>query len=58
MYSTSMWYSAKDITHYELKKRGRHDRMVDSQLPMLSVPITTDVVSANLDQGKVYNIMW
>ena len=23
-----------------------------------SVPITTDVVSSNLDQGKVYNIMW
>jgi len=27
------------------------------QLPMQSVPITTDVVSSNLDQGKVYNIM-
>jgi hypothetical protein len=25
---------------------------------MQSVPITTDVVSWNLDQGKVYNIMW
>jgi len=24
---------------------------------MQSVPITTDVVSSNLDQGKVYNIM-
>jgi hypothetical protein len=23
-----------------------------------SVPITTDVVSSNLDQGEVYNIMW
>jgi hypothetical protein len=21
-------------------------------------PITTDVVSSNLDQGEVYNIMW
>jgi hypothetical protein len=28
------------------------------QLPMESVPITTDVVSSNLDQGEVYNIMW
>jgi hypothetical protein len=28
------------------------------QLPMQSVPITTDVVSSNLDQGEVYNIMW
>ena len=27
------------------------------QLPMQSVPITTDVVSSNLEQGEVYNIM-
>ena len=27
------------------------------QLPMQSVPITTDVVSSNLDQSEVYNIM-
>jgi len=26
-------------------------------LDMQSVPITTDVVSLNLDQGEVYNIM-
>jgi hypothetical protein len=31
---------------------------LDIQLPMQSVPITTDVVSSNLDQGDVYNIMW
>jgi len=37
-------------------RRG-HDRMMDLQLPMQSVPITTDVVSLNLDHGKVYNIM-
>ena len=30
---------------------------LDLQLPMQSVPITTDVVSSNLDQGVVYNIM-
>jgi len=30
---------------------------LDIQLPMQSVPITTDVVSSNLDQGEVYNIM-
>jgi hypothetical protein len=38
--------------------RGRrgHDRMV--QLPMQSLSIITDVVSSNLDQGEVYNIMW
>jgi len=30
---------------------------LDVQLPMQSVPITTDVVNSNLDQGGVYNIM-
>ena len=25
---------------------------------MQSVPITTDVVSSNIDQDEVYNIMW
>ena len=41
---------------------GRHgrDRMVVGftlQLSLQSVPITTDDVSSNLDQGDVYNIM-
>jgi hypothetical protein len=27
------------------------------QQPMQAVPITTDVVGSNLDQGEVYNIM-
>jgi len=31
--------------------------LLDLQLPMQSLPITTDVVSSNLDQGEVYNIM-
>ena len=31
--------------------------LFDLQLPMQSVPIITDVVSSNLDQGDVYNIM-
>ena len=30
---------------------------LDSQLHMQSVPITIDVVSSNLDQGGMYNIM-
>ena len=30
---------------------------LDLQLPMQSVPITTDVVSSNLDQGEGDNIM-
>jgi len=32
-------------------------RLLDLQLPMQSVPITTDVMSSNLDQGEVHNIM-
>ena len=31
--------------------------LLDIQQPMQSVPITTDVLSLNLDQGEVYNIM-
>jgi hypothetical protein len=31
---------------------------LDLQLSMQSVPMTTDVVFSNLDQGEVYNIMW
>jgi hypothetical protein len=31
---------------------------LDLQLLVQSVPITTDVVSSNLDQGEVCNIMW
>ena len=30
----------------------------DIQLHMQAVFITTDIVSSNLDQGEVYNIMW
>jgi hypothetical protein len=43
---------------YYVGGRLGHDRMVVGLLlPMQSVPITTDVVSSNLDQGEVYNIM-
>jgi hypothetical protein len=31
--------------------------LLDLQLPMQSVTITTYAVSSNLDQGEVYNIM-
>jgi hypothetical protein len=31
---------------------------LDLQLPIQSVPITTDVVGSTPTQGKVYNIMW
>jgi hypothetical protein len=32
--------------------------MLQLHVPMQSVLITTDVVSLNLDQGDLYNIMW
>ena len=31
--------------------------VVGVKLPIQSVPVTTDVVSLNLDQGEVYNII-
>jgi hypothetical protein len=31
---------------------------LDLQLPMQSIPISPYVVSSNLDQDQVYNIMW
>jgi hypothetical protein len=31
---------------------------LDLQLPMESVPITTNVVTSNLGLGEVHNIMW
>jgi hypothetical protein len=46
-----------DLTQ-SIKKRGAVIVwLFDLPLPMQSVPITTDVVSLNLDQGEVYNIM-
>jgi len=35
-----------------------HVHVTNLQLSMQSVSITTDIVSSNLDQGEVYNIMW
>ena len=36
---------------------GRDRMVVGLRLPMQSVPITTNVVSSNLDQDEVYNII-
>ena len=54
-----MWHVHGDIVH-----RGNIwtsvvviVQQLDLQLPMQSVPITTNVVNSNLDQGEVYNIM-
>jgi hypothetical protein len=38
-------------------RRGRDLWELDLQLHIQSVYITTDVVSSNLDQGEVHNIM-
>ena len=32
--------------------------LLDLQLPMQSAPVTTDVVSSNLNQGEAHNSMW
>jgi len=42
---TNDWFMLQSVHTLEL------------QIPMQSVPITTDVVTSNLDQGEVYNIM-
>ena len=62
----SKWTSgsrAKDVFTLAIRKRSRVVVAVivwqlDLQLPKQSVPISTDVVSWNLYQGKVYNFMW
>ena len=38
-------------------RRGRDRMIVGLQLPMQSVPITTDVVGSTPAKGEVYNIM-
>ena len=50
-------YNASHMIHYNNRGRCGRDRMVvglQLQVLMQSVPITTDVVSLNLDQGEVY----
>ena len=47
-----------NVLHRQYLRRGRRGRdRMHSQLSMQSVPITTDVVSSNLDQGEVHNIL-
>jgi hypothetical protein len=36
---------------------SEYSAYMDLQLPMQSMPITTDVVNLNLNHGEVYNIM-
>ena len=53
-----IWDKQNKVENTFSGRRGRDHMVVDLQLPMQSVSITTDVVSSNLDQGEVYNIMW
>ena len=53
-----IWDKQNKVENTFSGRRGHDHMVVDLQLPMQSVPITTDVVSSNLDQGEVYNIMW
>ena len=47
-----------DVTNHLGDLRGRDRMVVGFTKPMQSVAITTNVVSSNLDQDEVYNIMW
>jgi len=42
-----------DDTQGDWDRRGRDRKVVGLRLPMQSVPITTNIVSSNLDQGEV-----
>jgi hypothetical protein len=53
---------SNDLVNYFITKRFSIHCNFDnfgeySYNPIQPMPITTDVVSLNLDQGKVYNIM-
>ena len=61
LYRKSSWIDILYLIQYEptyLQRghRGRDHMVVDLQLPMQLVPITTDVVNSNLDHGEVYSI--
>ena len=46
------------VLYLLLKGLWSYGSWINLQLPMQSVPITSDVVSLKLDQGEVYIIMW
>jgi hypothetical protein len=68
LYSHKLFYQVTEKIYTILKvnvqeqnilgRRGRDLWELDLQLHIQSVYITTDVVSSNLDQGEVHNIMW
>ena len=56
--SFSAHYTYAYYTSFDVMTIYRISDMLDLQLPMQSVPITTDVMTSNINQGEVYNIMW
>jgi len=58
-YVTEYWVEGNNHQQWNHFDNKELDRMVVgfTTTYMQSMPITTDVVSSNLDQGEVYNIM-
>ena len=52
-HNTSICQCLRSVVQHLMGRRGRDRMELDLQLHMQSVPITTDVVSWNLDQGEV-----
>ena len=59
-YVTEYWVEGNNRQQWNHFDNKELDRMVVgfTTTYIQSTPITTDVVSSNLDQGEVYNIMW
>jgi hypothetical protein len=52
-----LFLDLKEETSGSSGRRGRDRMVLDLQMPMQSMPITTDAVGSNLDQGEVNNIL-
>jgi hypothetical protein len=53
-----VWVTKGVIKISKTKKDRQHNGQKKQDLQLHNVPITTDVVGSNLDQGEVYNIIW
>ena len=51
-------FSDWEFLHIYVGNRRSRDRMVVEFTTTSAISTYTDVVSSNLDQGEVYNIMW
>jgi hypothetical protein len=60
-WKTTICQKSYEILDENLKKKRMNLYICDfikMNCDKQSVPITTNVVNSNLDQGEVYNIMW